>query len=136
VSLTDLFEKLGAPLANQRWSWGAERADETIFLRVWQDRKRKIGGDWYMMVTHHSAYTDNQGSSGYQERLRQVELVRNGAKCYMVMCLVADADESPRKIKSFNKDDVFLGGKLVEADGDTWLQLSIRVPIKELLYRI
>jgi hypothetical protein len=37
-----LFEKLGAPLKNTVWSWGGVRADGAIFLRVWEDEKRKI----------------------------------------------------------------------------------------------
>ena len=41
MSLTQFFDQLGAPLANSRWSWGAQRArDGVVFMRVWQDEKR------------------------------------------------------------------------------------------------
>ena len=132
MSLTDLFDKLGAPLANQRWSWGGTREDGTVFLRVWQDRKKKLDGKWFMMITHHSAYIDNPDSLGYQERLRHVQAVKEGATCYMVMCLADNPEDRPRQIKSYDKNDVFLGGDVREADGDTWLELKERVPIKSL----
>ena len=129
MSLTDLFIKLGAPLANQRWSWGAIRYDGSVVLRVWQDRKRKIGDNWYMMVTHHEKYIDDQDNLGHQERIRHVEKIRKGAKCYMVMCLAKDPSESPRSIKSFNQRDVFIGGAIEEVDGDWWIELAERIPI-------
>ena len=132
MSLTNLFEKLGAPLTNQRWSWGTTRKDGVVFLRVWQDRKKKIGDNWYMMITHHKAYENDPDSLGYQERLRHVDLVKNGATCYMVMCLAKNPEDRPRQIKSYDKSDVFLGGETKELDGDTWLELKKRVPIREV----
>jgi hypothetical protein len=45
MTLSQLFEQLGAPLANVRWSWGAVReSDSAVFLRVWQDECRPIDG--------------------------------------------------------------------------------------------
>ena len=132
MSLTGLFVRMGAPLANQRWSWGAERPDGVVFLRVWQDRRKRIGNKTFMMITHHSAYTDDPDSLGYQERLRHVDKVEAGAECYMVMCLVEDPEERPRQIKSYNKMEVFLGGEIIEIDGDMWLELKERVPVNQV----
>ena len=128
MSLTAYFERLGAPLKNSRWSWGAVReADGAVFLRVWQDQKVRLDGKTYMMVTHHDAYVGNKSSPGYRERLQHVELARDGRPTYMIMCLVDDPEASPRIIKSFNKDDVFVGGELIEHDGDAWLEFADRV---------
>jgi len=128
MSLTAFFERLGAPLKNWRWSWGAIReSDGAIFLRVCQDRKMRLDGKTYMMVTHHEAYVGNESSPGYRERLQQVELARDGRPVYMVMCLVKDPEGRPRIIKSFNKDEVFVGGQLIEHDDNTWVELIDRV---------
>lgn len=128
MSLTQHFEKLGAPLKNNRWSWGAVRAtDGAIFLRVWQDQKIRIDGKTYMMASHHEAYIGNERSPGYRERLEQLELARSGVQVYMIICIVKDADELPRKIDSFIEDDLFVGGKLIEHEGDTWIEQAGRI---------
>jgi hypothetical protein len=52
VTLTEFFAYLEAPLANQRWSWGAVRpSDGAVLLRVWQDEQRKMDGPWLTQVT-------------------------------------------------------------------------------------
>ncbi len=134
MSITDYFKKLGAPLSNTRWSWGSVRAsDGAVFLRVWQDRKVVRDRVSIMMLTHHSKYVGKQENLGYRERLEQVQLVKDGAPCYMVMCLVADPEASPRTIKSFNKTDVFVGGEVLDFDGDTWIKVAKRLPWQEVV---
>jgi hypothetical protein len=128
MSLTQHFKKLGAPLKNSRWSWGAVReSDGVVFLRVWQDQKVQLDGKTYMMVTHHAAYVGNESRPGYRERLAQVELVRTGSPVYMIVCIVEDPNARPRKIKSFIADDLFPGGEVIEHDGDTWIEQIGRV---------
>jgi len=39
-SIAALFRTLGAPLHNERWSWGAS-TDDYVILRAWQDDMRK-----------------------------------------------------------------------------------------------
>jgi hypothetical protein len=39
----------------------------------------------------------------------------------MVMCIAKDPKAEPSDIQNVNKDDVFVGGKLVEVEGDWWL---------------
>jgi hypothetical protein len=134
MSMTELFSKLNAPLANSRWSWGGEKQDEdAVVLRVWQDRKRKIGDKHYMMLTHHEKFVGKEDKLGYQERNQHVERARNGTKCYMVMCLAKNVEASPRAIKSFNEKDIFVGGKVEELDGDTWIELVDRFPVSKLV---
>ena len=133
MSLTDLFKKLDAQLANPRWSWGSTRSDGSVFLRVWQDRKEKINDRWHMMIAHHEKYTDNEENLGYQERLAHIAAIKNGAKCYMIMCLAKDANASPRAIKSFNENDIFVGGSIIKFEGNTYIELADRHPIKEII---
>jgi len=58
---------------------------------------------------------------------------RSGARCYLVMCEAKDIDASPRAIKSFNDQDLFVGGELREMDGDLWIERAGRVPARELM---
>ena len=133
--LSKFFEKLGAPLANVRWSWGGVRPDGAVVLRVWQDRTVKHNDALYVQLTHLEKYGDDRGTDnlGYSERLKHVQLLRRGAKSYLVMCLAKDPNTSPRAIKSFNRDDVFVGGRLTEINGDTWIELADRVPVKSII---
>ena len=117
---TDFFKKkLGAALAN-RASWGAVRADGIVFLRVWQDEGVKRDGDQYVRVAAHSKYPKDSDDFGWNERLRHIDLIRNNAKCYLVMCITKDVNANPRAIKEFIDDRVFVGGAIVD-DGDTWI---------------
>lgn len=128
MTQSDFFELLGAPLHNTRWSWGSIRHDGTVFLRVWQDGFRKHEDQRYIRITKHEKFIDDPNNLGYQERIGHVELIRKGAKCIMVMC-EADPDKLPQRIvKNFNSNEVFLGGKTIQLDGDTWIELGARVP--------
>jgi hypothetical protein len=131
MTLTSLFKYLNAPLTNQRWSWGAVRAsDGAVFLRVWQDEVVKSGQKRSARVTANAFFKDDETNPGYAERLRHVELIKNGAKSYMIMCAAVDTQASPRAIATFNEKEVFVGGTLKETDGDWWLELVSRQPVR------
>lgn len=134
MTQTDLFTMLGAPLVNPRWSWGAVRkADGAVFLRIWEDRMQEHEGCRYFQITHSRKYRDKPNNNGDQERLRQVELVRKGAPCYLIMCEAEDVAASPRKIKRFTDGEVFPGGRTVELDGDWWIELRPSVPVRHAM---
>jgi hypothetical protein len=130
VVISDLFKSLGAPLANQRWSWGAVRkSDGAVFLRVWQDEAQKIDNRWFSQVSFSEFFKSDPTNLGYIERLKHLVLVQGGSRSYMIMCLARDPKATPRAIKSFDRDSVFLGGRLLEIDGDLWLERADRLPI-------
>lgn len=134
ISMTEFFVRLGAPLKNPMWSWGALRnSDGAVFLRVWQDRKKTINGKMHFMVHHTSKHADT-GSLGYSERHTHIELIRAGAPCYMVICIPQDKDASPRKVASFKKDFLFNGGQTpVEADdGNLYLEKLDAVTFEQI----
>ncbi len=133
MSQSEHFKRLGAQFANQRWSWGATREDGSVVLRVWQDQMKTIDNARCMRVTFNVKYADDPDNLGHQERLRHVKMIEQGAKCYLVMCLAKDPNARPRVVKSFNKEDVFIGGKLVESAGDWWIELGTRMSIRELM---
>lgn len=96
-------------------------------LRGWQDEVNRIDGVMYIRVTHHAAINGDEDNLGFRERLKHVKAIENGAPSFVVMCLAKNPNAAPRAIKSFNKSDVFVGGRLLERDGDFWLELTNRV---------
>ena len=132
MTQTQFFEWLGSPLHNTRWSWGSVRKDGKVFLRVWQDETRKHEGRRYMRVTKHAVFAEDLSNLGYQERLRQLELVRAGSPSFMVMCELNPAKLPEREILDFNREEVFRGGSLIEIEGDSWLELVERVAAKDI----
>lgn len=133
MSQKGLFERLGAPLNNTRWSWGAVRpTDGTVFLRVWQDEYIRKGKKTFMRLTSNEHFQQNApGDLGYQERSRHVSLIKSGAPCFMIICVAVDAAAIPRQVASFNEDDVMRGGELMESNGDCWLEITERVRVSE-----
>lgn len=61
-----------------------------------------------------------------------MDLVRSGAPSYLIMCEVVDPDAVPRKIASFDTEKVFPGGRIVEDDGEFWLEVLPGVPAEEV----
>lgn len=134
MSITELFKRVGAPLRVPRRSWGAVReSDGAVFLRVWQDRKKVINRVMHMMVTHHEKFKDDPDDFGYKERLDHVEHIRAGSPCFLIMCLAKDPSKSPREIKSFNSDDIFVGSEVVDIDGDSYVKVADRVALQTVL---
>ena len=131
MSITSFFEQLGAPLANARWSWGGVTQNGKVVLRTWQDEIEQIDNSRYMRVTRHAVFAHDLGNLGYQERLRQLELIQSGSASMMVMCLAVDVAAIPRDILSYDRRDLFVGGKLQLIDGDLWLQMVARIPFAE-----
>ena len=122
MNLTQFFAKLGAPLKNSRWSWGGVRQhDNTVFLRVWEDRITERDGSCYMQLSHLEKYGEGRGNLGYMERLDHIQRIDAGAKCYMVICVAKDPIGTPREILDFKKDYLFLGGKPTRDEYGNWI---------------
>src|SRR5581483_7108037 len=135
MSVTDFFAMLGAPLVSPRWSWGSVRStDGIVFLRVWQDLDRKQDGKWYIKVLwpkeSYEKYPDNPG---WKQRAEQVELIKEGAKCYMVMCEAADTSVAERRVKAFDDKRLFPGGALIKIDDDWWLERRSPVSYRDAM---
>lgn len=120
-SITTFFEELGAPLKNHRWSWGAmRRADNTLFLRVWDDERITLDGQVCYMVLRNIA---RFGGPGRDERELHLAAVRRGVATLLVVCTAADTGPlvKSRRIRTFNDHLLALGGKLIEYEGDLYL---------------
>jgi hypothetical protein len=131
MSISELFEQMGAPLNNVRWSWGAVRqADGAVFLRVWEDEIRIPHNKVLMRLTANRVFqVENPRNLGYRERARHVQLVKDGAPLFMVICRAQDRNEHPRTIAWFNAENVFRGGAITEFDGEFWAELGEAVPV-------
>lgn len=134
MSIKNLFESLGAPLANHMWSWGSVRADDGIvFLRVWKDEYIIIEDKTFMRLTNNeSSQNNNPPNLGYAERLHHVSLVESGATSFMVMCEPKDKKAVPREIKDFDRRQLRLGGQVLEVNGDKWLELKSSVDVENI----
>ena len=132
MSLTKYFKTLGAPLHNTRWSWGAVRDDGTVILRVWQDESKVLDGVSHQRITFFQKFEDDPDNRGFKERQGHLELIKAGAKSYMVMCIAKDVAAMPRQVKSYIKDAVFEGGELREIDGDFWLERKSRIQYESM----
>jgi len=136
VNQTAFFSMLGAPLANSRWSWGAIRPEDgAVFLRVWEDRIRAHDDAQFAQVTFNARFRGRPVSLGHRERLEQVDRVRDGAQCYLIMCRAVDTAARPRRIAWFNADEVFPGGRVVELDGEWWVEILPGVAVRSVIVR-
>jgi hypothetical protein len=115
-SISAFFEKLGVPLRNVRWSWGAQ-SGSTIVLRTWgheYDSKTKS-----IRILRGPAGRDMSDSPGLSERISHLSILWGGNVAgYTVMANAEDPKQSPRVIKDFRDDGVFpLLHVYAEADG-------------------
>ena len=122
ISRSKLFEKLGAPLRNIRWSWGAVSESGNVYLAVWEDEFRRIKGKKAVWITYNEVFAGKPGKPGYRERLRHVDFIEGGAGCFCILCIAKDKHESPRRISNFNRKELLVGGKLIKHKGDYWLE--------------
>jgi hypothetical protein len=130
--MSALFARLGAPLQDLRRSWGGVCADGTVILRVWQDETGRVDGKRCVQITNHEFFQGKGPSFGYEERNRHIEHIRGGAKCFMVMCEQKIPACTPREIHQFNGNELFVGGALLDHDGETWIEWVNRVPVQTL----
>jgi hypothetical protein len=130
-----LFQKLGAPLLNIRWSWGSTTNDgKTVFLRVWSDETQKIGDEHFVQITDTTRF-GTETSLGYSERLRHIEAIQSGAECFLIFCNPKKPVTIPRVLLDYVDDRIFPGGKIILKDGNEWIQFLGGVKIQEHLTR-
>ena len=136
MPISEFFDKkLDAPLHSIRQSWGAVTRDcKGVALAVWQDEWKKIDGRNAVRVLWRPRRPEMNPFS-WNERENQIDMIRAGANCIMVMCRKKDnrTDSNDGRIASFNREDVFIGGDVLEHDGDLYLEIVDRIPVGEVL---
>jgi len=126
-------DTLGAQLKNSRWSWGSiDPLHYRVFLRVWDDGFRIINGVDCVLVGFG---VQGRNSNGFAERHQQLQLIRDGAKGYGVVCVAVDSEtDAARQIKSFDDQTLIEFGSLLTIDGEVYATVVARVPISELAH--
>ena len=117
-------DRLRAPLKNVRWSWGAVSKTGDAYLRVWADEIETIDGKRCARLTNHSAFKNKPKHPGYRERNEHVSMIKCGTKAYAVLCRAENAGAAPRKIASFDRKQLLVGGTVIQdSHGDDWLEI-------------
>lgn len=122
-------DRLGAPLVNDRWSWGAiSPSTGQVYLRVWDDELGTLKGRRCVRIT--DGKLPDPADLGDRERHAHVQEIERGVKPYCVVLTAVDPRETPRKIKSFDETALLVGGELIkDSEGRFWLEDAGRCPI-------
>jgi hypothetical protein len=125
-----LFEKLGVPLRNVRWSWGAETGN-IIVLRTWADEYDPKGKT--VRILRGPGGRDMSASPGLNERIAHLRDLWSGNTAgYTVMANAQDPKQIPRVIKDFREDGVFpLVRIYAEPDGTVAAVLAPLVSVQQ-----
>lgn len=133
MSMQAFFERLGAPLRVVRTSWGGE-GPRGIFLRAWQDEFEKLpDGRRGVLVSWSPAEDNGTTHFGRNERREHVAKIKDGARGYVIMCVVEDPKADPRQIRSFNQREIFPINEIVEIDGNNFAVLDQRIAVRDFL---
>jgi 5-methylcytosine-specific restriction enzyme A len=96
-NITPFFEEiLGVKLPNLNWSLGAfHAASNLVFLKVWTDciDKSRIRVYWK---------NDTLDPKAKNERLKHLNAIKDGAKCFGVLCQMINLASGKRKRKAFD----------------------------------
>jgi hypothetical protein len=133
MRITRFFEYLGAPLKNKVWSWGAcSLKGNDVVLRVWTDECTDFDLKRYVVLTNFERFGHTK-KPGWRERLRHLEMIKQGTRPILVFCRAVDPSSKPRRIAGFDDGSVSVGGGLVFKDGNYWLEIKDQLPVKDYL---
>ncbi len=127
--ISAFFDRLGFPLHNTRWSWGA-RSDLGVLLTTWADDLDESGR--YVRVLGWRS--KGRPSSGLSERIDHLRTLWSGGLAgYAVVATAKDTKAQPRKIALYDAGNVRAIVSLVErTDGSIWAELGEEVPVERL----
>lgn len=121
---------LGVKLRNTRWSWGAiDPMTNSVFLSVWEYHIECVSDGERVRVRHERL---RKNPHGYNERCKHLNLIRQGAIGFGVVCTPKDTESESWQIKSFNETMLLRLGRLTEESDQTYAYIDARVPIEEL----
>lgn len=85
----------------------------TVILRVWIDRIKRLTVHperQCVQLTHLQKYPTDPKNLGYNERVKHVEAIQQGAPCLLILCEAIDPEATTRVIKKFSRDFLYHGG--------------------------
>ena len=123
-------EVLGANLRNQRWSWGAiDPLTNRIFLRVWKDKIENYKNGERVVVGNEKRISK---SNGHPERIRHLDILKNGAEAYGVVCVDGNPRPKKRTISSFDESSLLKLGKITYERGIIYANIIDRVSVSNI----
>ncbi len=135
MAISAFFRRtLGAPLKNDRWSWGAiNESTGQLFLRVWADERQTVDGVHCYLIKENSWASTSRGSP---ERQRQIEMMKDGTQAFGVVCVARDIHAARRTIESFDSDSLVKFGPVIERDGSTYATIAGQVMARAVRDRV
>ena len=132
--ITEFFRRLGAPLRNPLWSWGPVGNNGQVFLRQREtDVRTDEDGREYVIVAGNDRPAGGRGQNGWTERKRHIEMIRAGAKCFVIL-VVSDTPDLPgRRISKFNVSEIVEGGEVVRKGEATCVMVANRLPVSAFI---
>ncbi len=136
ICITNFFaEELRAPLHMPRQSWGAYiDGEDAVILRAWDDQSKY----WFSGKLHWKILDmmhDRTNEAGYNERVNQIEAIRQGAQCFIVRIFAIDPETNTRKIRKFTKGYLWIGGALLQHEGNWYIEIIDSIPLHEFKKR-
>jgi hypothetical protein len=127
--ISAFYKRLGFPLKNIRWSWGA-RSSSGVLLTTWTD---ELDGR-FARVSGWEPNDIGKSLAGLHERIDQLRMLwAGGLAGYAVLAKAKDINAHPRTIDSFETEYVRTIVTLkADADGSIWAQLGAKIPIERL----
>ena len=120
--------RLRAPLVNQGWSWGAaDEAHKRIFHRVHEENLDPDKLSPKRALLHQPSWSDGS-SAGGPERLRHIELLRQGYEGFAVTYWTFWAGDR-WKTKDFDQRFLLHLGKIQNQGGSVYAQVLERIPV-------
>jgi len=133
MKISDFFtDTLGANLANQRWSWGAvDPMTNRVFLRVWADHIETKKQENRVRVLGE-ADRPRTVSLGFAERQKHLNLIREGAEGFGVVCVAVNPNVPERRIKSFDDKFLLQFDTLVKEGNSIYAEIGSRISVSNL----
>lgn len=131
MKINQFFEEtLQVKLKNPQWSWGAfDRFTNRVFLRVWNDDIN----DGHSVVQIARKVPLRQ-SHGYPERMKHIELIKDGAEGFGIVCKPVDPNTvGTRKIAQFDEHYVLRLGEITEDSDNYYGRIEEHVPIMSVV---
>lgn len=124
-------EKLGAKFRNLHNSWGVINTNENfIALMVWSDQISEDGK--YVTILKK---TQKSKSNGFKERLKHIELMKNGITTYGVICIPKDINEHRRETKSADENNLLLFEGITEKNDLILAKIKRKVPLNSIKFK-
>lgn len=127
--ISTFFDRLGFPVHNTRWSWGA-RSKLGVLLTTWADDLDEAG----RFVRVLGWRSQGRSPSGLNERMDHLRTLWSGGLAgYVVLAKARNPTAQPRRIQSYDSESVrAIVSLAAQPDGSIWAELGEDVPITKL----